>query len=136
MSDSITQPTLRFFEAFARQHDVPAAGEAFADAAVIHWNAQTLDRNGYMQLGYAFLAGVPDMAHAADDQFVAGDTVVTRGTWSGTNTGSLMGMPVTGKTFRAGSIVIDRVVDGKIVERWEAGDMLSMLQQLGLAPMP
>jgi predicted ester cyclase len=60
--------------------------------------------------------------------------VITRGTWPGANTGSLMGMPVTGKRFRSAGMVIDTVVDGAIVERWELSDLLGMLQQLGLVP--
>lgn len=136
MSNSITQPVNFFYEAYAKRHDVPGAGDAFTMDAVIHWNAQTLNRPGYEQLGHTFLAGFPDMDFQVEDQFVSGDKVVTRGSWSGTNSGSLMGMPVTGKRFSSVSMVIDRVVDGKIAERWEAGDLLGMLQQLGLAPTP
>jgi predicted SnoaL-like aldol condensation-catalyzing enzyme len=33
-------------------------------------------------------------------------------------------------------IDIFRVVDGQIVEHWDAVDQLSMLQQLGVIPMP
>lgn len=136
MSNSITQPVNYFYETFAKRHDVAAAGDAFTMDAVIHWNSQTMDRLHYQQVGHAFLAGFPDMDYQVEDQFVAGDKVITRGTWSGTNTGSLMGMPVTGKRYSSAGMVIDRVVDGKIAERWELGDTLGMLQQLGLAPTP
>jgi predicted ester cyclase len=41
---------------------------------------------------------------------------------------------VTGRSFRSAGVVIDTVVNGAIVERWEVDDLLGMLQQLGLAP--
>ena len=44
-------------------------------------------------------------------------------------------MPPTGRSFRSEAITIDRIVDGQIRERWEASDMLGMLQQLGVIPV-
>jgi len=65
-----------------------------------------------------------------------GDTVVVRGTTSGTQTGAMQGIPPTGKKFTISGIDIFRVVDGKIVEHWDAVDQLGMLQQLGVIPAP
>lgn len=31
---------------------------------------------------------------------------------------------------------IDHIVDGKIKERWTIGDLLGMMQQLGVIPTP
>jgi predicted ester cyclase len=39
-----------------------------------------------------------------------------------------------GRSFRGEAIVIDRVVDGQIQERWDVSNMLSMMQQLGVIP--
>lgn len=33
-------------------------------------------------------------------------------------------------------ITIERIKDGKIVERWVSQDRLGLMQQLGLAPQP
>jgi predicted ester cyclase len=118
------------------QHNTAAAVATFADTAIVHWQSQSLDIPHYQQVGEMFLAGFPDIAYQLEEQFVAGDKVITCGWFGGTNTGSLMGMPVTGQPFRAASILIDRVVDGKIVERWELGDILGLMQQIGLVPVP
>jgi predicted ester cyclase len=134
MTSQLAEPVGRFYETFAVQHDPAAAVAVFADAAIIHWQSQLLDVTHYQQIGQAFLSAFADLSFTIDAQLIAGDTVITRGTWSGTNTGSLMGMPVTGKSFRSAGMVIDTVVQGAIVERWELGDLLGMLQQLGLAP--
>jgi len=39
----------------------------------------------------------------------------------------------TGKPIRVGGLIFDRVLDGRVAERWEQGDQPAMLRQLGLA---
>lgn len=69
-----------------------------------------------------------------DDMFAEGDKVVARVTFTGAQTGELMGLPPTGKRFSVTEIHICRVADGKIAEHWGVVDNLSMLQQLGAMP--
>ncbi len=45
-----------------------------------------------------------------------------------------MGAPPTGKPITVTAIVIDRIVNGRIVEHWAGRDDLGLLQQLGLIP--
>jgi predicted ester cyclase len=47
-----------------------------------------------------------------------------------------MGIPATGKEVTIGGIAIARIADGKIMERWEEFDMMGMMQQLGVVPVP
>ena len=47
-----------------------------------------------------------------------------------------MGIAPTGKQVTVTGISIQRIANGKIVEAWSTYDMLGMLQQLGVAPMP
>lgn len=53
-------------------------------------------------------------------------------TVSGTRNGPLMGVPVTGKSFKMERAAILTFYDNKIVERWVVSDTLAQLQQLGL----
>lgn len=128
----------RFFETYGNQHDVEGCTPLFAADAVIRSTTAPgpVNFEGYKQVGYAFLAGFPDLKDEILDQIEEGDKVVTRIAWSGTNTGPLNGMPPTGRSFRSEAIVIDRIENGQIKERWEASDMLGMLQQLGVIPAP
>lgn len=48
----------------------------------------------------------------------------------------LNGIPDTGRSFQSEAVTIDRIEDGKIQERWDVSDLLTMLQQLGVIPMP
>jgi predicted ester cyclase len=42
-------------------------------------------------------------------------------------------VPATGRRVRVDGLILDRVADGKVVERWEQWDQAGMMQQLGLA---
>ena len=46
------------------------------------------------------------------------------------------GVAPTGKQFTITAIAIDRVSEGKIVERWINFDVLSLMQQIGALPSP
>jgi predicted ester cyclase len=78
----------------------------------------------------------PDFHLTIDALAVAGDTVWLRMTGSGTNDGSFMGHPPTGRTMRTDVFDAVRVADGRIVEHWGVPDRLGVLFQLGLAQPP
>lgn len=72
-----------------------------------------------------------DIAIAIDDMVAEGDRVATRWTLRAVHTGPYMGVPATHGTISVSGIVIDRFVDGRILEAWENFDVLGMMQQLG-----
>jgi steroid delta-isomerase-like uncharacterized protein len=77
----------------------------------------------------------PDIHMTIEDLVAADDTVVTRWTGHGTNTGPLWHMEPTGKEATVTGITIDRFADGRIVESWTNWDTLGMMQQLGVIPV-
>jgi steroid delta-isomerase-like uncharacterized protein len=60
------------------------------------------------------------------------DLVAIQFTSTGTNGGSFLGSPPTGKQIRINEMSIFRIDNGKIVEQWLLPDLLSLNQQLGL----
>lgn len=81
-----------------------------------------------------FYAAMPDW-HVSEDFVVAeGDRVASRGTISGTHEGSFMGIPPTGKKVSWSGIIIYRLDDGMVIERWQDFDALGMLTQMGVVP--
>ena len=74
----------------------------------------------------------PDWAEEIKQIVAEGDLVATHFTSTGTNTGSFLGNPPTGKKIHINEMSIYRIVDGKIVEQWLIPDLLSLNQQLGL----
>jgi steroid delta-isomerase-like uncharacterized protein len=81
-------------------------------------------------------AAFPDMHFVIRQQIAEGDKVLTHKTFHGTHLGPFMGIPATGKTVTIDVMDIYTVTGGRITEHWTVGDMLGMLQQLGVAPGP
>jgi len=47
---------------------------------------------------------------------------------------SFVGVPATGTEIAIGAIGILRIVDGRLVERWNVTDVLGLRQQIGALP--
>jgi len=60
----------------------------------------------------------PDLRFTIDDLVAERDRVAIRWTLRGTNTGPLLGRPPTGKPVELAAIVVFRIADGLIAERW------------------
>ena len=91
------------------------------------------DREGAKLYLQAFAAAYPDVHFEIDDMIAEGDSVVTKKTFTGTNTGEFAGAPATGRQVSIQFVDIMRVRDGRIVEHWASMDRLSWMQQLGVA---
>ena len=88
--------------------------------------------DGFKQLIVAYRSAYPDLHVSVEDVIGEGDRVVVRWTSRGTNTGSLMGMPATGRRVEVLGISIFRFEGGKVAEEWEGFDTLGMMRQLGM----
>ena len=78
----------------------------------------------------------PDIHFTLEDMLAEGDRVAWRATTRGTHRGELMGIPPTGKPIVVSSSIVSRFENGKWAEDWVLIDMLGMLQQLGVVPVP
>jgi len=76
----------------------------------------------------------PDLKYTFLDLIAVNDKVVARYQFTGTNTGSFMNMPPSGKRISVEGIGIFRVAQGKIVEAWFASDELGFMKQIGAIP--
>lgn len=104
---------------------------------VLHFpGSPPTDREGMMQLLKMFYGAFPDFHTTFEDLIAEGDKVTLSMTFTGTHKGEFQGIPPTGKQIRVTAIVIDRIVDGKLVEHWSLLDTMGMMQQLGVIPTP
>jgi hypothetical protein len=86
--------------------------------------------------------GAPDASNVAaqdhhfdiEDAVADGDTVVVRGTVSGSHVGELWGIPLTGERVAAQQSHWIRVANGKVAEHWAVRDDLGTMCQLDLMP--
>lgn len=125
----------RFVEEMQNQHNLDMVDELFSPDFLDHSgraNPPTLE--GVKPLFAFMFSAFPDMHFTIQQQLAEGDRVMTYKTFCGTHQGDFMGIAPTGKQVVFDNIDIFTVKDGKITEHWTVGDMLSMMQQLGVIP--
>jgi steroid delta-isomerase-like uncharacterized protein len=79
-------------------------------------------------------AAFPDLRLTVNTMATSGDTLLAYYTFTGTNSGMMMGMPATNKSVKVDGVDIVVFKDGKAVEHWEVTDRLGMMKQLGMMP--
>jgi len=124
----------RWYEEVLNGHILATIDEIVAEDLI--FNGAPIGRAGLRQGFLWMLSIIPDMHLTIEDVVAAGDKVVTRFTGYGTHQGPFMGVPPTGKAISMRITHIDRIADGKIVERWENADVFGVLQQLGTVLVP
>jgi predicted ester cyclase len=80
------------------------------------------------------LRAFPDHHETIDDIVAEDDKVVARVRWTGTHQGEYLGAAPTGKQVTYTAITIYRIEGGKVVESWQEGDRIGLMQQLGVIP--
>jgi steroid delta-isomerase-like uncharacterized protein len=87
---------------------------------------------GYRTFFSAMTRAFPDMKVGLETMVADEDSIAFAYTLTGTQQGSLMGIPPTGKKVSIRGVQISKFKNGKMVERWGSSDELGMLQQLGV----
>jgi steroid delta-isomerase-like uncharacterized protein len=79
----------------------------------------------------------PDSKPTFHNSFVSGDTVILELTWTGTHTGTLQTpkgpIAPTGKKISIRSCNVMQMAEGKVKAQRQYFDMVTLMQQLGLA---
>ncbi|WP_431959190.1 ester cyclase [Actinacidiphila sp. bgisy160] len=75
-------------------------------------------------------AGLTGFKMTVLDQIVEGDKVVTRWSFGGRHTGTIFGIPASGREVQLSGISIDRVIHGQSVEHWSEGNFGVFLDEL------
>jgi steroid delta-isomerase-like uncharacterized protein len=117
--------------------DIEGFVDRLAEDFVEHEEAPGLPptKAGTEELFTMFLGAFPDLRFDAEDVVASGDRVVIRARVTGTNKGSFMGIPATGKSVKIPAIDIMRFGDdGLVHEHWGVMDVMTMMQQLGVIP--
>lgn len=127
----------RYVEDVVSRGDLDAIEDVYAQDYVNHTTLAEGDLRGpdaVRGVVTAFRTGFPDVNVVIDDVIAAGDKVVARLTGYGTHTGEFLGLAPTGKKIEVRIISIFRIADGKIVERWENMDTMTLMQQIDAIP--
>jgi steroid delta-isomerase-like uncharacterized protein len=127
----------RFYEAFGAA-DMATLQAVLAPNLVAYTHAQPdpLTKEQQLQTISTWLNSF-DTRFDVEEQIAEDDAVVTRVTMVAThNRGEFMGIPPSGKEIVTSGISIERLQDGRIVQRRVQSDWLGMMQQLGVEAMP
>jgi steroid delta-isomerase-like uncharacterized protein len=79
-------------------------------------------------------ATLPDLKWEIKEVLVAGDRIIIRGEGSGTPSGTFLGIPASGKSFKIMAIDVHTIEDGKIKRTYHVEDWASAMRQLNGAP--
>jgi steroid delta-isomerase-like uncharacterized protein len=122
----------RAFARFNEDRDRAGFLEAYADDVVLHGYPEGLEgveglRRFHQELSWAF----PDLELVVLDVLVDGDRAAVRHELRGTHGRTYLGVPSTGRPISIESMVMLRLVDGRIAEEWHTPTELRILRQLG-----
>jgi steroid delta-isomerase-like uncharacterized protein len=127
----------RFIKAF-ETNDQVTIKEVLARDFMLHVPGAPgpVDRETHAQGISVFSEAFSELHVTIEDQIAEGDKVATRLTWRATHTRYFQGLAPTGNKVAVSAISIERIKDGKIVERWFNQDQLGLMRQLGVVPPP
>ena len=95
---------------------------------------QAQGREGLREVVRQMRGAFPDMHWVVEEMVGEADKVCTRFTWTGTQHGPFLGLPVTGRCVTVRGVVIDRLSAGKMADSRILMDTLGMMEQLGVRP--
>jgi steroid delta-isomerase-like uncharacterized protein len=106
------------------------------------FDGQPLGQAGYRDWVTGFRHAFPDLTVRIERQVADAQSVVSRLTWQGTNTGEIgphllpgwsgPAIPPTGQAVAWTSMTLHHLVDGRLTEGWLNADLFGLLQQLGV----
>ena len=137
MSEQNKEIARRVLEELFSGGRLEIADELLAPEAIGHDPAlpePTRGPEGLKAAVTGYRTGFPDLTITIEAQIAEGDSVCTRWTAVGTNTGEFWGIAPTGKQATVTGTTVDRIAGGKIVESWTNWDALGLMQQLGVVP--
>ena len=96
----------------------------------------TSDAENFKQHIRTRRSAFPDLKVTIEDMIAERNEVVVHWTTHGTHRGPFLGMSATEKSATVSGTEIHRIEKGKIVELWADWNLLSLMEQLGLAAAP
>lgn len=128
----------RYYDEVFNQRDVDLVDQLAVDDYVEHdpFPGQGDGRGDLKARVQLILDAMRPLRFEVQDVVAEGDTVVVRWVQRGTQSGSFMGIPSTGREFTIAGIDIHRLRDGRMAEHWHVVDLFALLQQLGAIPAP
>ena len=117
------------YEATVNHFDPALIEEQVADDFFDHAAGTRLGPEGVKQHIQALKTVFPDLHVTLEDLIAEGDKVAVRACWRGTHSAEFRGVPPSRRLVAFIGMVVWRVADGQIRERWAAVDILGPLRE-------
>jgi predicted ester cyclase len=140
MSTEVNKQLILHWKTERNAGNVHVADELCAPDIVFHMSGlptpgRVHGREAFKQLFAEYLAAFE--FHSMPEFLIAeGDMVALHETFQITHVGPFGHLPPTGKDLTVAVAEIYRIADGMFGEGWVEPDMLGLLQQLGVLPLP
>jgi steroid delta-isomerase-like uncharacterized protein len=117
-----------------RRRDIDALGQLHTEDGVLESPiaGRVTGRAAIENVYRAFLVSFPDVVTEQVDLVIDGDRAVQTLMNSGTNTGSFLGMPPTGRRFSFLAVMLCTLRDGRIAHEQRVYDFTGLLMEIGL----
>lgn len=132
--DEVVNLIARWQEAFARR-DMQGFGEAYAEDAIYEsplFGEPVHGREAIVQSQASFVTAFPDARVTSEPPIVHGDRAAVISELTGTQVGSFMGLPATGRHVSVRLAFLLEVRDGVIVRDRRIYDFTGLLIQVGV----
>jgi steroid delta-isomerase-like uncharacterized protein len=128
----------RFVEEVINQGQMDSAGQFVWEDVVeqVPFPGQGPGIEGLKDVLRGMRSAFPDLDFSIKEQIAEGDKVVSRFEWSGTHRDAFLGVPATGRQVRVWGTVIDRLEAGRIKDTRIIMDVMGLMMQLGVIPVP
>ena len=138
MSRANEELVLRFNRVYINTGDQGVIHEFLTPDCSMYANdeLEASDAAGYAAMLNHFRTAFPDLEHTTDEILSADDWVVERFTTRGTHLGELNGIPPTRKRVEFTGTSVFRIRAGRIAEERTSVDLLALMRQLGVIPVP
>jgi len=93
-------------------------------------------QEGYEQMAKNQTTNMPDLHYEVDDVVGEGDKLIAQLTVTGTYTGKLGNLDISGKKLKGSMVLVNRYKDGKCIESTAYSNPLELIKQAGVAIPP
>jgi len=129
----------RVYAAFSAGGDLDDLDEIIAPEPIEHEvlpPGTPAGRDGLKAVIRSYREAFPDIRFEIEKYLEQGDLACTVVRCTGTNTGPFLGAPATGRQIDVTLVDVVRHDNGVCVEHWGVVDNLTLMQQLGMPPIP
>ena len=91
----------------------------------------SIGRDGWLDYRHVVRSGSADFHNELVTLVCEGDRAAARLRYTGTHTGSLLGLPATGRRFEYAGVAFFTAGDGLLTSAWVLGDLDGLRAQLG-----